>query len=141
MPCHTMAQHVRLQSGRKNVNSRLDRVRDWRDLAREAKYQVRGLAKICGVSERQLRRYVFEHLKKRSKRWLDELRAEAAKRDFERGDLVKAASNDVQFNHASNFTRFAKRVLGETPQNLMQQSSMSGIDKECPQKVTDVRNR
>ena len=136
-----MAQDVRPQTGRKNVNSRLDRVKDWRGLARNAKYQVHSLAKICGVSERQLRRYVFEHLKRRAKHWLDELRAEAARKDFERGELAKAASNDVQFNHASNFTRFAKRVLGKTPQNLIQQISMSGIDKECPKKVTDVRFR
>ena len=136
-----MAQDVRPHSGRKNVNSRLDRVADWRALARETKYQVCALAKTCRVSERQLRRYIWERFRKRAKGWLDELRAEAAKKDFERGEPAKAASTGVQFNHASNFTRFAKRVMGETPQNLIHRISMSGIDKECPKKVTDVRLR
>ena len=123
------------------MNSRLDRVKDWPGVAKEAGFQLQQLARMLAVSVRQLRRYIWERFKKRAKQWLDEMRAEAAKQDFARGELAKTASTDVRFKHASNFTRFVKRVMGETPQNLIHQISMSGIDKECPKKVTDVRNR
>ena len=136
-----MGQDVHPHSGRKNVNSRLDQVKDWPGVAKEARFQLQQMARILAVSARQLRRYVWERFKKRAKRWLDEMRAEAAKQDFARGELAKTASTDVRFKHASNFTRFLKRVTGETPQNLMHQIAMSEIDKKCPEKVRDVRFR
>jgi len=136
-----MGQDVHPHSGRKNVNSRLDQVKDWPGVAKEARFQLQQMARILAVSARQLRRYIWERFEKRAKRWLDEMRAEAAKEDFERGELVKTTSDDVCFAHACNFSRFYKRVTGSTPQNARHKKAMSGIDTKGPQKVRDVRFR
>jgi AraC-like DNA-binding protein len=141
-PQHTYSSwHAKCVRSGVTVNSRLDRVRDWPGRARDAKYQLQALARISKVSERQLRRFICERFETRAKHWLDGLRADAAKEDFARGELAKAASCDVRFNHASNFTRFLKRVTGQTPQNLIHQIAMSEIDKESPEKVRDGRYR
>ena len=134
-----MAQDVGPQSGMKNVNSRLDRVTDWPGVAKEARFQVQQMARILAVSARQLRRYIWQRFKKRAKRWLDEMRAQAAKEEFERGELVKTTSDDVCFAYACNFSRFYKRVTGSTPQNARHRKAMSGIDTKSPEKIVNVR--
>jgi AraC-like DNA-binding protein len=111
-----MARDVHL-SGGVTVKSRLDRVRDWPALAKAAKYQLKALARICKVSERQLQRYLWERFQKAPKHLLDAWRAKVARQDLVRGELVKAASNSVCFSSSSNFTRFYKRVTGITPHN------------------------
>ena len=99
------------------MKSRLDQVRDWPALAKTAKYQLKALARISKVSERQLRRYLWERFQKAPKHLLDAWRAEVARQDLDRGELVKAASNSACFSSSSNFNRFYKRVTGITPRN------------------------
>lgn len=99
------------------------------------------MARRLEASERNLHRYIIRRFKQRPKKWLDELRAQAACDDFARGELVKTISNDVRFAHASNFVRFFKRVTGETPQNAMFGILMSEKDNSRPKKVTDGRLR
>ena len=115
------------------MNSRLDRVKDWNAVVRNARFQLRLIAQILKCSERNLRRYIWKRFKKRPKQWLDELRAQSAREDFARGELVKTASNGVHFKYACNFSRFYKRVTGSSPRNDMIKSPMSAIDKKCPQ--------
>jgi AraC-like DNA-binding protein len=114
------------------VNSRLDRVKDWSVVVRNGRFQLRLIAQILKSSERNLRRYIWKRFKKRPKQWLDELRAQSAREDFARGELVKTTSNGVYFKHACNFSRFYKRVTGSSPRNDMIKSAVSAIDTKCP---------
>jgi AraC-like DNA-binding protein len=97
------------------MSSRLDRKRGWERLAVQCDYRVEEMARRCNVSTRQLERHFLAVFKTTPKRWLDEVRAHAALQAMARGESVKATATDLKFKHASNFTRFFKRVKGATP--------------------------
>jgi AraC-like DNA-binding protein len=127
------------QSGDLNVNNRLQRIADWPAVAAESGYQVEKVAKKYQVSSRTLRRYFLEHFKKTPKHCIDEWRAEAAARELERGEQVKAAASIAKMDDAPNFTRFFKRVEGTTPKKYMHRAVMSENDKKSPKSTRNVR--
>jgi AraC-like DNA-binding protein len=124
------------------VKSRLDRVKDWPAVARQAHFQLRQLALMLKASERNIRRYIWKRFKKRKKRatqWLDELRAADAERELKRGESGKAAAAAAHYAHQSSFARSFKRLTGSTAGNYSLNLAMSGIAKESPEKLNNVR--
>ena len=99
----------------RGMNSRLDHITNWEQLAAESGYRIGEMARNSGVSARQLRRYFQKQIGRRPKQWFDELRADAAARQLERGESVKNAAIDHGFKHPQSFTRFFSRIKGTSP--------------------------
>jgi AraC-like DNA-binding protein len=137
--CHTMVPDVRPQSGRKNVNCRLDRVKDWPAVATKAGFKIGRMAKEKKVSVRNLHRFVRGRFGKSPKRWIDELRAAHAAAGLAVGQSAKAITIAVKYAHESSFCRFFKRVTGSTTRNHADGAWMSEKANECPQKVSNGR--
>ena len=104
------------------MNSRLDHITNWEQLAADSSYRIGEMARHSGVSARQLRRYFQKQTGTRPKQWLDKLRADAAARQLERGESVKNAAIDQGFKHPQSFTRFFSRIKG-TPPKLLKNTS------------------
>ena len=134
-----MAHDVRPQSGRKNVNSRLDRVKDWPAVATKAGFKIGRIAKDKKVSVRNLHRFIRGRFGKSPKRWIDELRAAHAAAQLAQGQSAKATTTAVKYAHESSFCRFFKRVTGSTTRNHTAAALMSEKAKECPKKLTNGR--
>ena len=60
------------------MSSRLDHIKDWKALAAKANYKLGTMARMCQVSDRQLRRYFQNKFACGAKVWIDATRAEAA---------------------------------------------------------------
>src|SRR5688572_28242981 len=134
-----MAHDVHPQSGRKNVNSRLDRVKDWSVVAAKAGFKIGKIAKNQKISVRSLHRFIRERVGKSPKRWIDELRAAHAAAELAEGQSAKAITITVKYAHESSFCRFFKRVTGSTTRNHVADAWMSEKAKESPKKLNNGR--
>ena len=95
--------------------SRLDHVHDWNKLATHARFSVTRLAKDCGVSERQLRRYFLKQFGKTPREWLSAERLSNVRPLLATGKSVKEIAAQAGFNHQSNFARSFKHYYKATP--------------------------
>lgn len=77
-------------------------------LAREAGYRARELAKVCGLSTRQLQRRFKLALGRTPQDWLDELRMKTAEDMLLQGCSVKCAALETGFRQVSHFCRCFK---------------------------------
>jgi transcriptional regulator GlxA family with amidase domain len=95
--------------------SRLDHVGDWNKLAARAHFRVTVLAKDCGVSERQLRRYFLKQFGKSPREWLGVERLGKVRPLLATGKSVKEIAAQAGFSHQSNFARSYKLYYKATP--------------------------
>lgn len=100
--------------------SRLDRFRDWTHRAREAQYSASRLAKLCGVSQSQLRRFFNEMAGMPPQRWLNELRLWHAMAMLWNGSSVKEVAITLRFSSPSHFCNKFKEYHGCTPTRALQ---------------------
>ena len=97
------------------MNSRLDRIRDWTDLAKRAEFDCQRLACLCDVSLRQLERYSKLRFARCPQSWLNDLRLIEAQRLLKSGLTIKEAAYALGFKQASHFCRKFKSYTGVTP--------------------------
>ena len=95
--------------------SRLDSITDWSKLAADAGFRVTKLAKKCGVSERQLRRYFLKEFGKSPRKWMGAERLGKVRPLLATGKSVKEIAAQAGFNHQSNFARSFKHYYKATP--------------------------
>ncbi|HLX72310.1 MAG TPA: helix-turn-helix transcriptional regulator [Verrucomicrobiae bacterium] len=95
--------------------SRLDHVHDWNKVAADAHFSVSKLAKECGVSERQLRRYFLKQFGKSPREWMAAQRMRKVRPLLATGKSVKEIAAQAGFNHQSNFARSFKHYYNATP--------------------------
>lgn len=95
--------------------SRLDTVADWSKLAGDAKFRVTKLAKDCGVSERQLRRYFLERFGKSPRQWMTAARMGQVRTLLTTAKTVKEISVKAGFNHQSSLSRSYRHHYNATP--------------------------
>lgn len=100
--------------------SRLDYVGDWSKLAVRAQFRVTELAKDCGVSERQLRRYFLKQFGKSPRQWIAAERLGKVRPLLATGKSVKEIAAQAGFNHQSNFARSFKHYYKATPSSQRQ---------------------
>lgn len=100
------------------MSKHLYRVKDWKALAIECRFQAEAMARKCGVSERTLRRYFRKQFGVNVKVWVDDNRAKIAMEHLLKGDLVKTAAADLNFTQRSQFSKFFKRITGRAPTNF-----------------------
>ena len=97
------------------MSRRLNRIKDWNTAAIECGFQLEGMAKRCGVSERTLRRHFQKEFGVNLKVWVDGKRARIAAEHLLKGDLVKTTAADLNFTQRSQFSKFFKRLTGTAP--------------------------
>ncbi len=97
------------------MTSRLDRVEEWLNLARPARYSARQLATLCHVSLRQLERYFKGSFGHPPQEWLNEVRFQEAEKLLTSGVSVKQVARRLGFKQASHFSRAFKRRTGLPP--------------------------
>src|SRR3954452_3502631 len=97
------------------MHSRLDRIMDWSALGKEADYEARLLARVCGVSPRQLQRYFKNRFQKSPQAWLDEKRLGEADGYLKSGLSIKETAFLLHFKCVPHFSRQFKIHHGRTP--------------------------
>jgi len=107
--------------------SRLIRITNWEGLAEEASYNAKKLAERCGISLRQLERFIPQATGKTPQQWLNYLRQQKASELIASGQSVKEVSIRLGYKQASHFSREFKRFHGVPPSELLaaEFSSMS----------------
>lgn len=100
------------------MNSRLDHITDWQTRAERARFRVNILAKICGVTDRQLRRYFTAKFGSSPHSWLTITRLEKVRPLLCQGDLVKEAAAIAGFSQQANFSRQFKRFYHANPSSF-----------------------
>ncbi|SRR6266581_1595003 len=97
------------------MKSRLNQIQNWHDLAQNAQYNAKELAKKCGVSPRQLQRFFLLAAGKSPQKWLNTLRLKKAVSLMENGQTVKEAASELKYKQRSHFSRVYKRFHGVPP--------------------------
>ena len=102
----------------RRMASRLIRVTNWEGLAEEAGYNAKKLAERCGVSLRQLERFIPRATGKPPQQWLNYLRQQKAIGLIASGASVKETSFRLGYKQSSHFSRAFKRFHGVAPSEL-----------------------
>jgi|SRR5208282_4094650 len=110
------------------MNSRLDRVTDWGTRAEEAHYRVADLAKMCGVTERQLRRFFRKKFGHAPHFRIAARRLEAARRLLAGENLIKEIAFEAGFSHQENFSRQFKQYYHVRPSEMRHRNGAAGQD-------------
>lgn len=97
------------------MKSRLDRIADWEERLRDAKWQVRALCIGCGLTERELRRFIHSKFGLRLHVWIRRSRMEQAATLLRQGAAVKEISATLGYKQASHFSRDFKSFYGIAP--------------------------
>jgi len=97
------------------MNSKLNHIQNWPELARQANWSVAKLAKSCGVSTSTLRRYIRKNMGKSTKAWLAEQRQCDAFKMIGDGASIKEAASSLGYKHPTNFSRSFKSRFGICP--------------------------
>ena len=105
----------------------------WEGLAETSHYDANQLARLCGISTRQLQRYFRRNFNCSPQSWLNERRLLAAKALLLSGESVKKIALDLGFKQSSHFCRQFKSRNNMTPS----QYAVSQITR-CRSEITDV---
>jgi AraC-like DNA-binding protein len=95
--------------------SRLDLITDWEFRAEQVRFNVRALARGCGVTDRQLRRYFQSRFGNSPHSWMALARLQKVEPLLSTGALVKEAAAEAGFSQPENFTRQFKRYFNAPP--------------------------
>ncbi|HXT10525.1 MAG TPA: helix-turn-helix transcriptional regulator [Candidatus Angelobacter sp.] len=87
----------------------------WEALAKASHYDANELARLCGISTRQLQRRFHRSFHCSPQHWLNERRLFAAQRLLLSGDSVKKVALDLGFKQPSHFCRQFKCRTKMTP--------------------------
>ena len=97
------------------MNSKLNKIQNWPELAYQASWSVSGMAELCGVSVRTLERHFLKQFGKSPIEWLAEKRQNQARRMLNRGSSVKETAASLGYEHSTNFIRKFKKYWGRCP--------------------------
>lgn len=97
------------------MNFRLEQIRNWPELARQANWSSAALSKLCGVSRETLRQHFLRHFGKSPGAWLAEQRQHEAIALLRDGSSIKETSTCLGYKQQTNFTRKFKEYWGTCP--------------------------
>ena len=97
------------------MNTKLNQIENWTELAQKANWSAASMAEQCGVSVRTLHRHFRETLGKNPKAWLTEQRWHAAVELLRDGSSIKEAAARLGYKQPHNFTRQYKAQWGICP--------------------------
>src|SRR5258708_2592831 len=112
--------------------SRLERVRDWSQLAAKARYDPAIIANHCMVSLRQLERFFRNRFGKTPHLWAKELQCEHARILLSRGYSNKTVTTELGFTNAAEFCRIFKKFYTVSPQRFSSNlRAKVALSQEC----------
>lgn len=97
------------------MNSRLNRIEHWPQLAHAARYRAPALAAQLGYSRRQLERYTRQTHGCSLVAWLNELRMRRALELVPECSTMGEIAERLFFNEVGNFSRAFKKFYGVAP--------------------------
>jgi len=97
------------------MSTRLKQIQNWPELAKEARWSVTNLARLCAVSTTTLRRHFLVFTGKSSSQWLAEERQRQALALLRDGSSIKETANCLGYKQQTNFTRKFKEHWGVCP--------------------------
>jgi AraC-like DNA-binding protein len=97
------------------MNTRLNHIQNWPELAEEANWSGTTLARNCGISLRTLQRHFLKTMGKTPKTWLDEQRHLQAVKLLREGSSIKETAAHLGYKHAHHFSRNFKKYFGFPP--------------------------
>jgi len=97
------------------MNSKLNYIQNWPELAKQANWSASKLAKICGVSMSTLERYFLKRMGKSPKGWLSGQRQQQAAAILQEGVTVKETAYYLGYKHPSHLTNEFKKHWGNCP--------------------------
>jgi AraC-like DNA-binding protein len=97
------------------MNLKLNHIKNWSELARQAEWSVTKLAKLCGVSPDTLRRFFLKQKGETTKALLAEQRQHQAIELLRDGSSIKEIASCLGYKQQTNFTRKFKEFWGECP--------------------------
>ncbi len=100
------------------MNTKLNNIQNWPELAREVKWSASALAKKCGVSLRTLERYFLEEKRKTPSTWLAEQRQLDAVEVLKKSACLKEVSSNLGYKHTHHFSRDFKAYWGYCPTQI-----------------------
>ena len=109
---------------------------NWEELAQSAHYNAHELAKLCGISTRQLQRHFRFRFRCSPQSWLNYRRLLAAEGLLRSGDSVKKVAFDLGFKQPSHFCRQFKTRNKMTPSQFAVTQNV-----KCRSEITDVAVR
>jgi AraC-like DNA-binding protein len=98
-----------------SVLSRLDLIDDWPGLARKAGYDAAELARMCGISPSQLRRYFGSVFRRPPQEWINELRMWDAMQMLAEGHAVTKVAVALKFSNIAHLSQRYKEYHGHPP--------------------------
>ncbi len=96
------------------MSSRLNEIKDWPGLIRDVGYNVTAAAQKCGVSIRQLQRFLRRATGMSPKKWFNQLRQSRAPSLLESGKSVKEVAYELKYTR-SHFSRAYKQFHNKPP--------------------------
>jgi AraC-like DNA-binding protein len=90
-------------------------IKNWAELAQQAKWSASALARQCGVAERTLRRHFLKFLGTPPKTWLEEHRLQTALKLLCGGSSAKETAAHLGYKQQSSLTRICKKKTGIGP--------------------------
>jgi AraC-like DNA-binding protein len=97
------------------MNTKLERIQNWAELARQANWSVKKLSKLSGVSGETLRQHFHRQMGKSPGAWLAERRQQQALDLLRDGSTVKETAACLGYKQQTNFTRKFKEHWGICP--------------------------
>ena len=118
--------------------TRLRTIKNWPELARTARYQVKTLAKICEVSPRQLERFFLGATGLRAHEWMYRLRQFEALRLLRKLGSVKATAHHLGYKQPSHFSVKFRSYYGIWPSEFLTQWCISLLDIDHSRKPITI---
>jgi AraC-like DNA-binding protein len=97
------------------MNTKIDHIHNWPELARQANWSAATMAKLCGVSANTLRRHFLQKAHKTPGAWLAEQRQHRAIELLRDGSSIKETASCLGYKQQTNFTRKFKEFWGACP--------------------------
>jgi transcriptional regulator GlxA family with amidase domain len=99
------------------MNTKLNYIQNWQELAKVTNWQAAALAKKCGVSVRTLERHFIKKMGISPKAWLAEIRQNQTVALLKKGLSIKEVASILQYKHPSHLTNAFKKQCGHYPSN------------------------
>jgi len=100
------------------MSSRLDHITDWENRAEQVGFRIAALARQCGVTDRQLRRYFLHKFGSPPHVWITLKRLERIRPLLSQGELIKQVAAMAGFSQLANFSRRFKNCYNAAPSTL-----------------------
>lgn len=97
------------------MNTRLNHIQNWPEMAQQANWSVTKLAGLCSVSVRTMEKYFLKTIGKTPKIYLNDQRQKQAVNLLRDGNSVKGTASRLGYQHAHHFSREFKKQWGCCP--------------------------